>query len=367
MLTTSAVSTLPEPSAAPASRSESNRDPILDVARAGALVVVVLWHWVFSTVRFEADGPHVGNPINSTPMLWLSTWFLQVMPLFFLVGGAVHASALASRGAEGFVARRLRRLVLPALPLVVPAVVLWSAAMAAGHVAVANTLVLLVSPLWFAATYAVLVTIAPAAWRAQTRHPVLTPTMLLAAVVAIDLLRFSAGWSHPAFVLLTFVVVWTAVHQLGFAWSWLRSAPTSTKAVVAVVGYLGLAVAVVFGPYPPSMVGVPGEATSNMGPPDLAVVFLGTGQLGLLALAADRLVAFARRHRAVVDAAASWSMTIFVWHLLAWGIAYGVLRAAGVDVPGSVSTEWWMQRPLWLLAPAAVAIPLCRAARRFDR
>jgi hypothetical protein len=60
-------------------------------------------------------------------------------------------------------------------------------------------------------------------------------------------------------------------------------------------------------------------------------------------------------------------MTVFVWHLLAWVAAYGIVRAAGIVVPGDPSGEWWLQRPLWLLVPAAVAVPLCALTRRFDR
>ncbi|MGI8794510.1 MAG: acyltransferase family protein, partial [Acidimicrobiales bacterium] len=70
------------------------RDRWLDLLRAGSLGVVVIWHWVFTIIRWEADGPHATNPIGTTRGLWLATWFLQVMPVFFAVGGAVHARAL---------------------------------------------------------------------------------------------------------------------------------------------------------------------------------------------------------------------------------------------------------------------------------
>lgn len=344
----------------------SGRDVVLDVARAAALVVVVLWHWAFSTVSLDDSGPHVGNPVGVVPGFWSVTWLAQVMPLFFLVGGAVHAAALERRGTSGFVSRRLRRLVVPTLPLLVPAAMLWTAVSAFGHDALAGSILLVVSPLWFAATYCVLVAIAPTAWRAQCRWPIGTPLTLALGVAAVDAGRFVAGWRHPLFVLLSFVVVWAAVHQLGFAWSSLRSASRRAKASVALGGYAGLALCVTALGYPASMVGVAGEEVSNMGPPDAAVVFLGVAQLGLLALAAGAIARFAGRHRDAVDAAASWSMTVFVWHLGAWVGAYVAVRAAGIHVPGEVTAAWWLQRPLWVLAPALVAVPLCRACRRFD-
>ncbi len=347
--------------------STPGRDPVLDVARAGALVVVVAWHWVFTTISFDGDGPHIGNPLDVTPGLWVITWFLQVMPLFFLVGGAVHAAALDARGPVGFRARRLRRLVLPVLPLLVPAVVACVVALVTGHPEIARTIVLIVSPLWFAATYAALVLIAPVAWAWQRRHPRATPAALLVAVIAVDIWRFVLGADSLAFALLAYLVVWAAVHQLGFAWANLRDAAVGTKLAVAAGGYAVLASLSMFVGYPPAMVGTSSAAVSNMGPPDLMVVFLGVGQLGLLALAAPALGRFAARHARAVASAASWSMTIFVWHLLAWAVAYALVRGVGVTVPGTATWAWWSQRPLWVLVPGAIAVPLCWATRRFDR
>jgi peptidoglycan/LPS O-acetylase OafA/YrhL len=232
---------------------------------------------------------------------------------------------------------------------------------------VANTVVLVVSPLWFAATYAALAAIAPLAWRAQRRHPVATPIGLAAAVLAVDAARFVGGWDHPLFFVASFVIVWAAVHQLGFAWTALRSARRRTRALVALGGYAGVALCVFGLGYPASMVGVYGEKVSNMAPPDLAVVFLGVGQLGLLALGAEVLERFAARRTRLVDTAASWSMTVFVWHLLAWVVAYAAVRAIGIGVPAEPTATWWLQRPLWLVLPGVIAIPLCALFRRFDR
>jgi peptidoglycan/LPS O-acetylase OafA/YrhL len=361
--TTVALALAPEPVARP---TPAGRDRTLDVVRAGALAVVVAWHWVFSTVAVDESGPHVGNPVGSVPGLWALTWVLQVMPLFFLVGGAVNAAALDARGPAGFIGRRLRRLLVPALPLLGPAVALWLWATVTGHGAIASTIVLVVSPLWFAATYAALAVLAPLAWRAQRRHPVATPVALGAGVVAVDVARFAGGWSHPLFVAASFVAVWAAVHQLGFAWRHLRRASTGARLAVAAAGYAGVAGCVFGLGYPASMVGVFGEPVSNMAPPDLVVVLLGVGQLGLVALVADRLEVWAAPHRRLVEAAAAWSMTVFVWHLLAWVAAYGLVRAAGVTVPSEPTAAWWLQRPVWIVVPALMAVPLCLLFRRFD-
>ncbi len=70
------------------------RDALLDLVRASALLVVVLWHWIFTSVRWSHDGPHVGNPVAVTPGMWLLTWLLQIMP-------ASTASAVGLRLAPG--------------------------------------------------------------------------------------------------------------------------------------------------------------------------------------------------------------------------------------------------------------------------
>jgi hypothetical protein len=59
----------------------AGRDPFVDLVRAGSLVVVVLYHWCFTVFDWRADGPHASNPIGYTRGLWLLTWALQVMPL----------------------------------------------------------------------------------------------------------------------------------------------------------------------------------------------------------------------------------------------------------------------------------------------
>ena len=66
------------------SRDESSTYPGAQPARRGA------WHWVFTIIVWEDDGPHATNPIGFTRGMWLATWVFQVMPVFFYVGGYGH-------------------------------------------------------------------------------------------------------------------------------------------------------------------------------------------------------------------------------------------------------------------------------------
>jgi hypothetical protein len=97
----------------------STRDEFIDLCRAFSLLVVVLWHWVFTIVVWRASGPSADSPLGFTRNLWILTWVLQVMPVFFFVGGYAHMRLwLKLRGsAAGFVLGRMRRLLVPSLAL----------------------------------------------------------------------------------------------------------------------------------------------------------------------------------------------------------------------------------------------------------
>ncbi len=340
------------------------RDQVLDLVRAGSLVIVVLWHWVFTTMIWKTDGPHVGNPVNRTPGMWALTWLLQVMPLFFVVGGALHSMDDTPGGA--FIRKRLRRLVRPVLPLMLPAVAIWAAMVWTGQTAAARTVVLIVSPMWFLVVYVVLILLVPAARRLQAALGPWAAVPLALAVAVIDLLRFGQPWEDSLWMIaLLMVLTWGTVHQIGFSLPRLRR-NRSAAAALAACGLAGLLVLSTWGPYPRPMVGVPGQDVSNMSPPNLMVVCLALLQLGLLGLLWGRLAGLAKRSADLLRVANKWTMTVFTWHLLAFAVFWGLLMAAGAHVPATPEASWWLQRPLWLLGPLAVAVPLCAAVARFD-
>lgn len=155
-------------------QATERRDSYVDLLRALSLFVVVVWHWVFSVIVWRPDGPHASNPISTTYGLWALTWGLQVMPVFFWVGGFVHLTTWESversgRGYLAFLRRRLRRLLGPTAVCLGAAVVLR---MAAGALFpdvgwVTRGLVLMVSPLWFLGVYVVMVVLTPLSIRAH--------------------------------------------------------------------------------------------------------------------------------------------------------------------------------------------------------
>lgn len=342
----------------------SRRDPLIDLLRAGSLLVVVVWHWVFTTIRWTGSGPRVGNPVAVTPGMWLATWFLQIMPAFFMIGGFLHSTNRLP--ARAFWSKRLRRLVLPVLPLLVPAAVVSFLLWSTGRNDLLGGVLLVVSPMWFLATYVVCVLFAPLA---QRLHRAMGSAAVFAGVLAVasvDLLRIGLGHGGVVTGALAFTTVWLTVHQLGYSMGAVLGGGRRRAARLAIAGYGMLGVAAALLPYPAAMVGLDGHELSNMGPPTVMVVFLAIGQLGLIGVLSRPLRSFADGHKRLLTTMGDWSMTVYAWHLVAYAAFWAVLVHRGFTVDHQPDLNWWTQRPLWLMGPAVFAVPICAVTRRFD-
>ncbi|MFJ6519378.1 hypothetical protein ACVW0K_002929 [Streptomyces filamentosus] len=340
----------------------AGRDRYVDLLRVVSLGVVVCGHWLMAAVT--DDG--VGNLLAVVPELQVLTWALQVMPVFFFVGGFAHALAHRSRpDYADFLRARLRRLLRPTMVFVG----VWGAAALALQLAGADTgltgvaLRLVAQPLWFIGIYLAMVAFTPPLLRLHGRWGWGAFAGLAAAAVAVDVLRFAAGVPFVGF--LNFAFVWLAVHQLGF----LRADGMIRRpAVLAGAGLAGAAALVALGPYPLSMVGMPGEEVSNMAPPTLALLCHGLWLIGAVELLRGpgaRFAARARVWRAVV-AANGIAMTAFLWHLTAMLGVYGALLGLGARLPEPATGAWWAQLPVRFLAAVLLTALLVAVFRRFE-
>jgi fucose 4-O-acetylase-like acetyltransferase len=360
-----------------AAATPGSRDRWVDALRVGSLLVVVLGHWLMGALTPQGEATNV---LAQVPALQPLTWLLQVMPLFFLVGGVAHAHALASAARVGgtargryaaFVRGRAGRLLRPTLAYLVVWLLLGVLAhvsgLAASGAAPVVTAVLQLSTqlLWFVGVYLGVAALAPATHAWHRRSPALAVVLLVAGAGVVDLVRFGTGQTLVG--TLNFALVWLALHQLGYCWK--DGMLTRRVAGVMVgLGASGLLVAVTVGPYPVSMVGVPGEAVSNMAPPTVALLCQGLVVCGLAVLLRGpmtRLLARPRVWGAVVVAGAV-AMTAFLWHLTALMVVMLGARLVGADLPEPGTATWWLTRPLWVVVLVLPTLLLVRVMRRFD-
>ncbi len=220
--------------------------------------------------------------------------------------------------------------------------------------------------LWFIGMYLGVCAFAPAMLRWHRRWGLWSVAALAVVAGLVDAVRFGGG---PELVgNLNFALVWLALHQLGFAW---RDGQLTTRRgwLMFVGGYAAMLVCVVLGPYPTSMVGLPGETVSNMAPPTFALLAQGVGICGLAVVlrpTMTRVLARARVFRLVV-AAGGFAMTVFLWHLTALMLVLLALRTLGIRQPDVATMAWWLTRPLLFAVLIAVAAVFVAVFVRFDR
>ncbi len=362
--------------AALADATPPSRNRYVDFLRALSILAVVFGHWLMAAPQIVDGEIEVQHLLVVAPWTQVATWVLQVMPVFFVVGGYANAASweAANRNGLGYstwLRSRMSRLVIPILPLVA----FWTVlGISAGRLGVDPYLIRVGSinalvALWFLAVYVLAVALVPvtrAAWNRFGLWSFWAMVMMAAAVDAAALSDWltDAGWAN-------YVFIWVAVHQLGYLWKDGGLAGTGRALSWALLGALTVAFLVSLGPYPSSMVDVPGSDASNSAPPTLALLALGILQTGLLAAfepVAHRWLSRSTWWTATV-LVNGMIMTIFVWHLTAMILVLGLaLLAGGVGlsvVPAGAA--WWWTRPLWMvvygLALAVAAIPFGRFER----
>jgi hypothetical protein len=360
-----------------ADRTPPERNRYVDLLRAVSIAAVVFGHWLIAAPWIDGGKLKLDHLLALQPATQWLTLLFQVMPVFFLVGGYSNAASWEAALRRGtpygeWAGGRVRRLVGPVLPLVAAWVVLALVFRAFGvhpeMVRQGSTLALV--PIWFLAVYLLVVLLVPWTRRAWSRFGIASYWALVAGAVVVDVARF-AGGHRPAVGWINYVLVWTAVHQLGYLWRDGRLAGPRRALPWAVGGVAAWLLLARFGPYPISMVGVPGEEISNTLPPDVMLLALGAAQAGLLlAIEAPmrRWLARSGPWTATVLVNAS-IMSVYLWHLTALALLVGAAKLGGGVglhlVPGTGA--WWAARPVWLAVLACGLGLVLVAVARFER
>ncbi|MFV0633029.1 acyltransferase family protein [Demequina sp.] len=360
-----------------AARTPASRDRYIDFLRVASLGGVIVGHFMMAVLVIGDDGSFsFTNILEVEPWTRWMTLVLQVMPIFFAVGGFSHAVALRSLRARGggyadFVSERIGRLVRPALAFItVWAVVAIVVDLTTDGDAQAGAVLQIAGQLvWFIGIYLIAASLAPLMLRAHERWGMAALAALGLAVVAVDVARLA--FDVPFVMWLNFAFVWLAVHQLGFFYAdgaADRVGPRRLGGTMLVLGCVALAALVGLGPYGIAMVSFGGEELSNLTPPTVALLAFAVAQQGALLMVRDPLRRWLDRPRAWkgVIAAGSVAMTAYLWHFTALILVLAGQYLLGIGPEGGTGA-WWLLKLVELVPFALLLVALIALFRRFER
>jgi hypothetical protein len=367
----------------------AGRDRYPDALRAGALLVVVLGHWVATLPRLE-DGQMVGA--EHLLVVWdgagLLTWVLQVVPLFVFVSAAVSTDGVARR-LEGrrshlhWWGDRALGLARPtATYIAVLAVVALVSYRSGGGRLLASFDTSFTVHLWFLVMLLAVQALLPWGVRADTRYGLRAVGLLVAVAVVVDVLRAAPGDLQDLAGLgdavtstgggigwVNALVVWLLPQQLGIAWKRNRIGGLRDGLVLSALGLSWLGAAVASG-YPVAMVGGDLAGSSNVLPPTLALIGVMWVQAGLALTVegpARRALALRPVGR-VVGILGALGMPLYLWHKLAELPAAFIGERLGAPIDAGVPGEagFWLGRLSWLLLCLLVVTPIIAVVVWFE-
>ena len=334
------------------------RELAVDLYRTAAVILVVVGHWLASTVAFQ-DGQFVReNVLSVIPWTQWLTWIFQVVPVFFLVAGYAGAASWTRRNVpyRDWLRMRSRSVLGPTTAYV--GVVLVAVAVAIAVGVDASTLALsgwtLAMHLWFIPVYLVVVALTPVAVAMHRRWGLMAPLALGVAVATVDAVSVS-GWL-PAAGRANDLLCWLALFQIGVAW-FFGGLHGSRAIWLSALGGVVAVVAIGVGPYPVALIGIPGQAVQNSSPPSIVMLALGLLQAGVLIAIAPavtrRLCGETARRR--LAAANSRGMLVYLWHMVAVVVLAVVVYPAQLFPQPALGTgAWWLSRALWIAELSAV-------------
>ncbi len=297
------------------------RDRSIDAIRAYGLVVVVAGHYLMGIVQWNRNVPHLGNTLSSSLYLQAITWIFQVMPLFFIAGGAAnYISWKSARNKNTSYAiwlwKRAHRLLSPALVYLLVMIALGALITPNTNREMGRVLLNISTQLlWFLGVYIVITAITPFTVRLYEKYRVQSIFVWLFLIAICDYSHL-ADTSFAPVSLLNFIFVWAMVSQFGYSFE--GNQVPKKIAVLAVGVSLALEIWLVAAfPYPISLVGMPTDSVSNMAPPSLVLALHSILIWGLLSLLKDRINTLCTRARVwkMVVGANMAAMTIYLWHI----------------------------------------------------
>ncbi|MDT5235584.1 MAG: hypothetical protein QOF47_1571 [Mycobacterium sp.] len=326
-----------------AADTPAGRDRAVDVARLAALVVVMFGHCALLLATIDTSGLRIGNLLGQLPAIAPITWVVQVMPLFFLAGGAAGAYGWHSGTPWGtWLFTRAQRLCRPVFwYLAAWTIGLLVARMALGAESAAGLGRECVAILWFLGVYLVVLAFVPAMTCLRTGRAVaMVVASLLAAAALFDGIRIAVG--TPTAGLPNFLIAWLIPVVIGVAYARRLIRPRAALAVAAsaLAAQIALAMA---GPYDVSLVVTGTERMSNVSPPTLLLALHCTWMSCVFVAAAGAIRRWAARPRVwhAVAVGNGGAMTLYLWHIPAIAVATFSLHPLGLDAYDVDAPGFW--------------------------
>lgn len=333
---------LPVPSQSAAAKTPADRDRIVDAARGISLVIVVAGHAFMAVVTWQYGVPKVGNLLAAFPWTQALTWVFQIVPLFFFAGGAANSISwdkhVLQQGsyAEWMWARAERFLRPMWTYLIIMGIVAAIVTVLAPTRVAAPLMLLTTQLLWFLGSYILVTALTPIFKPTSPLQGVIRTLSLLVACGLIDVLRFFQGFPNAVGV-ANFVLVWMVPSYLGSLWArgTLKKYSRSFLIAALVSNLVVNSLLIRFGPWPISLVGMPGDPVSNMAPPTVVLAIHGVNWVLVVALVRKPLTRLLAREN--VWRRVTWvnlvAMTFYLWHLPMLVLLVVITHFFGLDRP----------------------------------
>jgi surface polysaccharide O-acyltransferase-like enzyme len=339
-----------------ADNTPASRDRAVDVVRIASLVVVMFGHCALLLATIDAGGLRIGNLLGELPAIAPVTWIVQVMPLFFLAGGAAGAFSWHSGKPWGtWLFTRAQRLCRPVFwYLAAWSVGLVVARMTLGKESADGLGRECVALLWFLGVYLVVLAFVPALTRLRTgRGVALVVASLLAAAAAFDGIRLAVDMRMAGAA--NFVIVWLIPVVVGVAYA-RRLTSARWALAVAASAFVAQVVLAIAGPYDVSLVVTGTERMSNVSPPTLLLALHCTWMSFAFVATASAIRRWAARPRIwyLVAVGNRGAMTLYLWHIPAIAVAAFTLNAVGLDAYDVDAPGFWGRLALRALVFAVV-------------
>lgn len=354
---------LPVPSKKAAKETPSDRDRIVDAARGISLVIVVAGHAMMGVVTWQYGIPKVGNLLAAFPWTQALTWVFQIVPLFFFAGGAANAMSWDRHAGRGgtyaeWMWARAERFLRPIWSYLIIMGIVAAIVTALAPSRVAAPLMLLTTQLlWFLGSYILVTALTPVFKPTSALQGGVRTLSLLVACGLIDVLRFFQGFPNAVGV-ANFALVWMVPAYLGSLWARGTFKKYSYTFLIAalVFNVSANALLIRFGPWPVSLVGMPGDPISNMAPPTVVLAVHCVNWVLVVALLRKPLTRVLARES--VWRRVTWvnlvAMTLYLWHLPMLVLLIVISHFFGMDRPTRLGASGYPVPDGWNYAIASI-------------